>query len=206
MSQEIENENGEKVVVYTAEEMEATAKQRVEAEVTRVAAEKDVEIEKYKKVSAEKTENFRRYNEMSVEEKAAYDANTVELMKRSDKTAAEVEELRTKLAEKETNERSYTKSSVLKNFHGDKEDIKKVLEDKYAILAGMPENTPDEIRARAGEAAKLAGISLDSINPLYQSFNGEAPKYKEPTEFVETQDGKIAADMVRDAMGLPKNK
>ncbi len=213
MPQVIEDNDGKEVEVYTAAELTeqreaavATAKEEAKKEADVAIKAKEEEIEKMKKVSAEKTENFKKYNELTDEQKAAYDANTTELMKRNDKTTAELEEMKTKFAEKETNERNYTKNSVLKNFHGDKEDVKKTIEEKYAILSGMPETTPDEIKARATEAAKLAGISIDSVNPLYQGFNGEAPKYQEAKDFVDSPEGKEKAQMVRDALGIKEPK
>jgi len=202
MAIEHENEDGTTITVFTKEEVEAEATTRAQAEATRIANEKDAEIEKLRKVSAEKTENFRKYNEMSEEEKKAHSENEIIQIRRADQLAEELTSVKTALQEKEAREKDYTKNSILKGFHGDKEDVKKNLEEKYAVLAGMPESTPDEIKARVSAAATLAGISVDSVNPLYQSFSGEAPQYKEKTEYVETEGGKEAADMVRSTLGI----
>ena len=146
MAIEHENEDGTTITVFTKEEVEAEATTRAQAEATRIANEKDAEIEKLRKVSAEKTENFRKYNEMSEEEKKAHSENEIIQIRRADQLAEELTSVKTALQEKEAREKDYTKNSILKGFHGDKEDVKKNLEEKYAVLAGMPESTPDEIK------------------------------------------------------------
>lgn len=200
MSQKGEDENGNEIELFTQEEVAA----QKQAEAERIAAEKDAEIERLKKISSEKTENFRRYNEMTEEERKSFDANTTNLILRGDKLEEELAAVKTTLAEKETKERENYKENALSGFHGGKEDIKSTLEEKYALLAGMPETSPQEIFARVAEAAKLAGISVDSRNPIYQSVHGTPPVYKEKTDFTETNEGKAAADVVRETLGLPK--
>lgn len=187
---------------FTAEEVEAKAK----AEAERVAAEKDAEIEKWKKVSSEKTENFRKYNEMTQEERDAHSANELELIKRNDKIEEDLKaERETRLArEKADSERN--KANALKGFHNDLPEVKTKLEEKYALLAGMPETTPEEINARAAEAAKLAGISVDSRNPIYSSVHGAPPTHNEKTEYVDTPEGKEATDLARQALNIPTPK
>lgn len=202
MAIEHENEDGTTVTVFTKEELEAEATARATAEASRIAAEKDAEIEKLRKVSAEKTENFRKYNDLTDEERKAHSENEIIQIRRADALAEELNSVKTALQQKEEKERGYMKESVFKGFHGGKDDIKKNLEEKYAVLAGMPETNLDEIKARASAAAVLAGISVESVNPLYQSYSGEAPQYKEKTDYVETVAGKEAADMVRSALGI----
>ncbi len=209
MTTKITDDEGNEIEVYTAEEVEqqrATAVTAARAEADVIIKQKDTDIEALKKVSAEKTENFKRYNEMTQEEKDRYDANTTELLKRSDQTAAELADTKKKLEERDIRDRDSAKNNALSGFHGGKEDIKKTLEEKYAILAGMPETTPEEIKARATEAAKLAGISIDSVNPLYQRFDGDAPRQKESKDYVESPDGKTAADLVRQNLGIKEPK
>lgn len=200
MSQKGEDENGNEIELFTAAELE----EQKQAEVARVAAEKDAEIERLKKVSSEKTENFRKYNEMTEEERKSYDANTTNLLIRGDHLEEQVTTLTKTLAEKEERERLNDKTNALAGFHGGSEEVKKTLEEKYALLAAMPETSPQEIFARATEAAKLAGISVDSRNPIYQTVHGAPPVFKERTDFTDTNEGKAAADVVREAMGLPK--
>lgn len=205
MPQIIESDDGKEIEVFTQEEVKAQAETAVaaaKAEADTVIKAKEEEIEKFKKVSAEKTENFRKYNEMTEEERKAHSENEIIQIRRGDKLEEELGNVKKSLEDKETKEKEYTKTSVLKGYHGDKEDIKKSLEEKYSMLAGMPESTPDEIKARANAAATLAGISIDSRNPLYSSFSGEAPQYKEKTDYVESAEGKVAADLVRQSMGL----
>lgn len=202
MSETITREDGTEVTLYTEEEVSAKAKEAADA----TAAEKDAEITRLAKVSAEKTENFRRYNEMTEEEKKAYDANTVSLMKRGDQLEDDLKKEREIREAREVADRDRTKNTALKGFHAGSEDAKKTIEEKYALLSGMPEGTPEEIQARATEAAKLAGISVDSRNPLYVSIHGEAPQYKANKEYVETPEGKEDLAAVRAAMGLPEAK
>ncbi len=202
MAKKFEVEDGKMETFYSAEEIEAAKK----AEADRVAAEKDTEIERLKKISAEKTDNFRKYNEMTEEEKKAHSENEIIQIRRNDKLEEELAGVKKVLTEKEERERIYTKDTIMKSIHGDKDDIKKSLEENYAILAGMPETTPDEIRARTMKAANLAGISIESINPLYQPMNGDAPVHKQKDDYVETEAGKTAADLVRQNLNIQQPK
>ena len=202
MSYKYEIEEGKEVDVFTQEEVEARAKE----EADKVAATKDAEIEHWKKVGAEKTENFKKYNEMTTEEKAAYDANTTNLLRRGDALEEELGSVKKTLAEKEQAEKDYLKNSTLKKIHADVPDVKEKVEKEYAILAGMPETTPEEVTARALAAAKLAGVTIDQRNPLYISIAGEAPNHKQSEQYTETPEGKEAARLAREAMGLPEPK
>lgn len=204
MPQTIQNDSGEDVVVYTEAELSAQreeAASKVKSEFEPVIKAKEEEIAGLRKVSAEKTENFKKYNELTAEEKKAFDENTTTMMRRADKLEEELGLTKKELADKNERERTYTKDTTLGAFHGGKEDIKKTLEEKYAILSGMPETTPAEIQARATEAAKLAGISVNSVNPLYQGFSGEAPKGKDVNEG-DTEKTKEAAELVRQSLNM----
>jgi hypothetical protein len=210
----IENAEGKEIEVFTPEEV--TARETAAAEAAakeasdRVMAEKqkeldavNAELEKVRKVSAEKTTNFKKYNEMTEEERKAHSENEILLLRRHDELEGEVGTLKTRLEEKDKNEKDYTKNSVLKNFHRGDETVKKAIEQNYAHLAGMPESTPDEIAARAASAARLSGITIDPINPLYTPISGEAPAYKENKDYTDSPEGKEAARLVREAMGIP---
>lgn len=201
MSKEIEvtNEAGETVkeVVYTPEEY--TAK---ENELKTISEQ----LETLRKSGAEKGENLKKLSQMSEEEKKVFDVNTINLLRREEQLSTEVGELKTKLTDKEKRENESAKNTALSSIHHNDENTKKVLEEKYALLTGMPETTPAEVSARAKEAAKLAGIQIDPRNPLYSSINGEAPNYKPNKEYVDTPEGKVALDMARAAMGLPTPK
>lgn len=194
MPQTIENEEGGSVEVYTKEEVAAQTEAAIaaaKAESDKAIAEKESEIANLRKVSAEKTENFKKYNEMTEEERKAFDANTVTILRRADSLEEELNKTKTALAEKEQREKEYSKNSILKSIHAGDEKIKTSIEEAYSKL-NMPETTPDEIKARAEAAARLAGISMQSANPLYSSFSGEAPNLKseKDKEFVETERGK----------------
>lgn len=202
-------QDGQTVQAFTQAELDAHATAAVEAvkaDTTKTVAEKDAEITRLSKLNIDKTENFKKYNEMSAEEKAAYDANTTELLKRNQIVETELGEVKTKLEEKETRERTSAKDGALKVFHEGNAEIKTTLEEKYALLAAMPETTPEEITARAIEAAKLAGISIDSRQPLFSHMNGDAPNYKPNKDYADTPQGKEAADLVRAAMSIPAPK
>jgi hypothetical protein len=194
MPQTIENSEGASIEVYTKEEKEAEMAAAVAAakeEVGKTVTEKEAEIANLRKVSAEKTENFKKYNDLTEEERKAFDANTVTIMKRADKLEEELTQTKTSLAEKEQKERDYNKNSILRTIHSDDAKIKASIDEAYGKL-NMPETTPDEIRARAEAAARLAGISVQSQNPLYQPYSSEAPNLKseKDKEFVETERGK----------------
>lgn len=197
MSKEIETPEGTKEVVYTAEEY--TAKETELGTITK-------ELETLRRVAAEKGENFKKFSQMSEEEKKVFDVNTINLLRREEQLSGEVNDLKTKLTDKEKKDNESAKSFALTNIHHNDEASKKLLEEKYALLSGMPETTPQEISARAKEAAKLAGIQIDPRNPLYSPMSGEAPQYKPKGEYVETPEGKTAADMVRSAMGITPPK
>jgi multidrug efflux pump subunit AcrA (membrane-fusion protein) len=200
-----ENENGEVITAYTEEER-AQALAEAKAEAERAIAEKEAEIERLKKVSAEKTENFKRYNEMTQEEKEAYDANTTNLIKRNDALAEELNQMKTTLTEKEQKEREYSRNSVFEKFHAGDADTKAKIEANYALLAGMPETNPQEIEARAQAAARLAGVATEIPNPIYSSFNGEAPRVPNNTDnFLDTPKGKEAQEVLDKALGINRD-
>ncbi len=202
MSEKVEKD-GVEIEMFSAEEVAAAAEARAKEEADKVAAAKDVEIENLRKVNAEKTENFKKYNEMTEEEKKAYDANTINLIRRGDKLEEDLAGERKIREEREKNDRENMKNTTLKQIHGGSEEVKANVDKHYAALAGMPETTQEEVNARAVAAARLAGIVIDQRNPLYQTFSGQAPEYKEKTEYTETAEGKEAARLAREAMGLP---
>lgn len=193
MPKEIETD-GVKETFYTTEEY--TGK---EGELSTL----QTKIAELERINATRGEDFKAYSKMSEEEKKVYDANTTNLLKNEEKLRNELSELGEKLTAKEKRENESAKTNALTSIHHDDEASKKILEEKYALLTGMPETTAQEIAARAKEAAKLAGIQVDPRNPLYIPVSGDAPSYKPKGEYVDTPSGKTAADMVRAAMGLP---
>lgn len=197
MAKEIEttNEAGETVkeTVYTTQEYTAR-----ETELNTVQAE----LAEAKRVNAERGESFTAYSKMTEEQKKTFDANTTNLLKREEALTAQLAEMNIKLTDKEKNEIQSAKTTALASVHHGDEATKKTLEEKYDLLSGMPETTQAEISARTREAAKLAGIQIDQRNPLYTGINGDAPTYKPNKEYVDTPEGKIAADMAREAMGI----
>ena len=209
----IENDEGKEIEVFTAEEVETQRTEAVKAreaeimaETGKTLAEKEAEIDRLKKVNIEKTENFRKYNEMTAEERAAHSENELALIKKTDQLTEELSKTSKTLEEKLIADKAAIKNSTLKTLHHDLPEVKEKLEKNYDILSGMPETTPEEINARVAAAARLSGITVDARNPLYQSVTGESPTFKETDTYVETKEGKEAASLVRNAMGLPEEK
>lgn len=156
-------------------------------------AERDAKIAELTKKTTEQGENI---SQMSKN------------FEKVDEFGKKIESLETSLAEKEKNELQSIKDSALGKFHGGKENLKTELEASYAKLAGMPEKTAQEIAERSEMAAKLAGFSVDSRNPLYTGMSGEAPKSRavaegqkeKEDEFYKSDRGQAALN----AMGLAK--
>lgn len=149
-------------------------------------AAKDAEIERLNVLNGEKTENFKKVNE------------------KTEKLEGDVNKLTETLAQKETRERESAKTVNGVRYHGNNEDLKKKVEDNYALLSGMPETTPEEIAARMTQAAVLSGINVAPLNPLNQPFSGEAPRIKpedakaKEDEFLKSEKGQAALK----AMGM----
>lgn len=206
---EHEKDDGTKVQAFLPEEVE-TAKNEA---VTAATAAKEEEFKKLsedlakaQKLVVDKTENFKKFRDLTEDEKKTYDTNTLEMMKRADKLEEDLTTERTTREGREKADRDANKTKALASIHMDKADVKKIVEDNYAVLAGMPETTVEEINARAAAAARMGGIVLDTANPLYQTFTGEAPQYDPNKQYVDTPQGKEASDLVRQAMGLPPVK
>lgn len=201
MAKEIEvaNEDGttSKETVYSTEEYTAA---------TGVVTKLEADLAEARRINMERGNDFKAFSKMTEEEKKVYDANTLNLLRREENLTNQLTDLSTKLTDKEKKENDSAKNNALTNLHHGDEASKKLLEEKYALLTGMPETTAEEINAKAGAAAKLAGIQIDPRNPLYTQFNGEAPKYNADKQFVDTPAGAAAAAAVRAAMGLPEVK
>ena len=198
-------ETGEVTLLYTKAEQDAEI-EKVKADTTKTVTEKDKEIERLTKLNIDKTNNFKKFSEMTEAERAGYDANTLELLKRDDLKQTEIATLKKSLEEKNTKDALALKTGVLTKFHQNDEATKKVIEEKYALLSAMPETTEEEIGKRALEASKLAGISIDSQNPLYAVYSGEPPVRKDSKDYTDTAAGEQAAALVRSAMDLPQPK
>ncbi len=198
---EITNDEGVVETVYTAEEYKAMEEKATGYEAN--IKEKDSALAEKERLLAEKSENIRRFSNMTEEEKKNFDANTTNILRHADKLETELNEVKTKLTEKEQREKDFSKNSSLEKVHMGDEATKKRLEDNYAVLAGMPETTPQEINARVNAAARMAGITIDPRNPIYTPMNGEAPPVpKTADNYVESEAGKVAADMARGALGI----
>lgn len=193
MSQEIEKEDGSKEVVYSTEEYTATEN---------VLKDTQAKLAELEKINATRGDDFKAYSKLSEEEKKAHDANTTNLLKNEEKLRNEISELTTKISDREKREADAVKNHAFSSVHHGDEASKKLIEEKYSLLTGMPESTSEEISARVGAAARLAGIVIDPRNPLYVAINGEAPNYKPNSEYVDTPTGKAALEASRAALGL----
>lgn len=202
MAKEIENADGTKETVFTQEDIATQSATAVEAALKPLQGE----LEELKRINAARGTDFTAYSKMSEEQKKSYDANTTELLKREETLVGEITSLKTTISEKETNEKNATRNMTLKNIHLDDPASKEKVEKAYAALAGMPEGTQQEIHARAIAAAAVAGIVINPQNPLYTSVNGEAPTQKNKGDYTESDNGKVAADLVRSAMGIQAPK
>lgn len=204
MSKEIENTDAEgnvtKETVYTVDEYKAIEEKAGQVDKLQT------DLAEAQRVNAERAGNFTAYSKMTEEEKKVYDANTTNLLKREEALQTELATMKETITQKELKERELGKTTAMKNIHQGDEATKKKVEDAYGALAGMPETTQEEINARVVAASRVAGIVIDQRNPLYIPVEGEAPKYDPAKEYVETPEGSTAADMVRNAMGLPKAK
>lgn len=141
-------------------------------------AAKDAQIEEANKIARERGENFSRFND-----KVA-------------KTEEELAAMRTRLEEKEMQERTSARNNSAAKFHGNNDELKQKLDSSYEALAGMPEGTPEEIAGRMEAAARLAGINVQSRNPLYTPTYGEAPQQRQnenkEDEFLKSERGQQA--------------
>lgn len=168
---------------------------------TKIANEEGVEIEYFtpEEVAADKAEIAR----LSALDKERGN-NFSQFSEKLGKTEVELEGVKKTLAEKETAEKNHARESSFAKY-GDTDEIKTALNDNYSKLAGMPETTPAEIQARAEMAAKMAGFTLNSRNPLYVNPLGEAPKPKQSDakdEFMQSEKGQAALK----AMGIAPDK
>jgi len=172
-------------------------------EVDAMVKEKDTEITRLKALDRERGENFKRYNEMTEEQRDAHSENELELIRRNDSLQDELKSIQTGISTRDMNDRTNAKNSIMASFHGNKEDVKALIESKYEILSGMPENTPEEIKSRAVEASKLAGIAVNSsnYNPVYAQMDGEAPPVSKGDGFLESDRGKEAEKQLSEALG-----
>lgn len=189
MAFKYQDDNGNEIEAYTKEEYE-----QIQAEAKRVK-ELEEELERQKKVSAEKSESFKKLNERTEAEKAAMDINTLEALKRVEMLEHELAEERRIKQEQDNLSKTTVKETIVKIFAGESDDIKTKVLDNYQALAGMPENTPEEIKARMEKAAVLSNIQIphNTPNPLYASmFGSSAPQHDDNKEYIDTPEGKSA--------------
>ena len=177
-----------------------------QAELTERETAKDAEIqaakaeaEQLRKVTNEKTENFRKLHEMSAEEKAGLSAEKIEAMKRAEAAEAKVTALEERY-NTDTQRRIETdKETALARFHGGNAELKKVLEENYAMI-NMEGTDTETIQKRAQAAVNMYNGAIRGQNPLTASYSGGSPVHKEQTnsqEFQQSEKFKAA----RRAMG-----
>ncbi len=177
-----------------------------QAELAEQVAAKDAEIqtardeaEKYKKVSAEKTENFKHLNEMTETERASLSADKLESLKRAEAAEAKVTALEEKYNGDVQARIASDREKALAKYHGNNPELKKAIEENYALIA-MEGTDTETINRRAEKAAAMYSGSVGRQNPLMMGFGGSAPSSKDASRteaFLESDKGKKGMDMMK---------
>jgi hypothetical protein len=179
-----ENE-GQEIEVYTVEEMNAQ-----KAEVDAAKAEAD----RLQRVSAEKTDNFKKLNDMTEQERAAMSAEKIEILKRTEAAEAKAQGLEDKYnSDTQARIKNDTEAALAK-YHGGNAELKKLLEDNFALI-NIPETDTASIQKRAAFAANMIAGASGGVNPLMQHAGGSAPVSVDQTrtqEFLGSDRGKAA--------------
>lgn len=190
------DDGGEEKEVYGADEFQAVQKEAAEAKAQAEAMRTQADearkaAEDAKRVAAEQTQNFKKLRDMTEEEKSKLTADQISV-----KAQAEAAEARAQALEERWN--NETKSRVekakeksLAAFHRGDAELKKKLEENYELvkLEGTDEDT---IARRAELAYNMLGTGKPRINPLTQSFSGEAPNALTDEDFSKTERGQAA--------------
>ncbi len=162
----IKNEAGEEIEVFTAEEVEAKAKEAAAAAATEA-------IEKYKQENPAKTPEQIAAEQKAAEEKAKQDAEPI------NKLQADLKAVQDKLHQKEVSEmaRAYAGSDKTKQ-----DEFKAA----FGKLTGF-DATPEGFALQAESAAKMIGIDVRNVNVGDVAATGggrniDAPGTKPATE------------------------
>lgn len=188
------NDPTKEIEVYTTEELNARATEIETAKAAEIETAK-AEAEKYKRVASEQTTNFKKLNEMSAEERAGLSTEKLEALKRAEAAEARVTALEEGIkTETQTRIKTDTDNALAK-FHGGNEELKKILEDNFKVIA-LEGNDTATIQKKAEMAANMyRGSQEGKKNPLFASMSGNGPSHKDKTksaEFLESDKAKEA--------------
>ena len=194
---EITNDDGEKVTVYTADEVaarEAAAKESVTTEFTAKLTEAETEKKRLEGILGEQAGNFNRFNKLSEEQEAK--------LSNSEREKYEVQ--------KALNEANESIASLRKEGHQSKIDSviaaqcgndPKLIEKTKAMYEkiNLPDSTPEELAARVKASFGAIAPSEPSVASFLASTAGNG-SYTPPTE--KTQVGEAPARIKNGAAEL----
>ena len=178
------SDESKEIEVFTAEEVAAQKAEVETAKTAEIEAAK-AEAEKYKRVASEQTTNFKKLNELSAEEKAKLSGEQIEALKRAEAAEARVTALEEGI-KTETKTRIETDTATaLAKYHGGNEELKKILEGNFKIIA-LEGNDTATIQKKAEMAKNMyIGSQGGRPNPLMASMNGGSPAHQEKSKTEE---------------------
>lgn len=188
----IQNDEGQDMEVYTADELQAQKVAAAEEAVKPITEE----YTKLQKIHADQAQNFKLLKNMTEEEKNKLSVSEIEQRKIAEKALEDNAALTARLDEKEKSEADQKREAAIRAYTGDDKDMRAKVE------AHLEHLTIPDIAERVAAAATLAGIKVESINPLNQPMSGQPPmqrKEDEATqkdEFFKSEKGKAAQAMI----------
>ncbi len=169
MSHTIVNDEGEEVVVFSQEEIDAQLAEKeaaIKAEYETKLAEKDAHVK-------DKLDQFQQA-------KKGVDTAQEEVRAMAEEAKRMAEEAKMSVAQAKEAELATKKDFYIQSVVGGDTDLKKKIEDAYGML-NLPAATDKEIMERVQKAVTLAGISQMSTPSL--SFGGaQAPNFQQAGE------------------------
>jgi hypothetical protein len=190
----IENDEGKEIEVFTAEEVAAREKAAGEA-VGKTEGEKNAalqaELEKARRVLSEKTDNFKKLHEMTEEEKSKMSAAQIESAKRMEAAETRASALEEEIKKDKTTRSDKAREKALARYSGTDEKVKEKLVENYKLI-NLPEGDEDEINRKVEAAWNMMGVGKPKVNPLNQSWQGDAPNKGSSENFAESERGKAA--------------
>lgn len=192
------NEEGEEVETLSPEEIAAKDKEIADAKAEAETAK--IEAANARRVASEQTQNFKKVNEMSEVEKAKFSAEQLEVIKRAEIAEAKAAALETDINTEKTKRIDNDKNGALARYHGGNAELKRQLEENYAII-NLEGTDTETIQKRAKLAADMIKGSMGSGNPLMANLNGGSPRIKDQTkteEFMKSEKAKQAQRLMGD--------
>jgi len=169
MSQTIINDNGDEVVVYSQEEIDA-----------QIAAKEAALKAEFEKQLAEKDEHVKLKLDQFQQATKSVDKEKEEVRTMAEEAKRIAEEAKLSVQQSKESELGIRKDFWIQSVAGNDPDLKKKIEDAYSII-NLPSGTDKEIAERVQKAVTLAGISQVSTPSL--SFGGaQAPNFQQAGE------------------------